>query len=291
MERKRKAAAGILLLLLIAVWFGAQQMSVPEHIENPLCTVTALSVGKADALIVKTEDWAALIDTGESKDGEVIRTALEEQGIQHLNLLLITHFDKDHVGSAAWILETVGVDQVLMPDYEGSRPEYQEFLKVLHEQKETTVLRVTEPMTFSQGGLDWTLYTADDTEAIFNAEQEYDNDLSLVASMTCGERRFLFTGDIEKTRIGQMLDSDVDWHHDWIKMPHHGRYQKKLEELLDAVQPETAVICDGQEQPAEDKTKKALRKRYVEEWDTSNGTVMTVTDGVKIEIRQEMKKS
>ena len=84
-----------------------------------------------------------------------------------------------------------------------------------------------------------------------------------------------------------MLDSGVDWTADWIKMPHHGRYQKKTEKLLEAVKPTYAVICDAEEQPVEDKTMEALQKRKIYSWETENGLVETITDGKKIEIRQE----
>ena len=111
--------------------------------------------------------------------------------------------------------------------------------------------------------------------------------MSLVAKVTCGEKQFLFTGDIEKTRIRQMLESQVDWKADWIKMPHHGRYQKKVEKLLEAVNPFYAVICDGGDQLAEEETLDALKKRQIKAWETADGTVVTITDGKNIKVRQE----
>ncbi|MDY3825137.1 MAG: MBL fold metallo-hydrolase, partial [Lachnospiraceae bacterium] len=241
MEKKRIIAVGILLAALIAVWLGIRQFAGSDEIKNPALTITALPVGKADALILKTDDWAAMIDTGEERDGSYIRETLEAAGIDHLNLLLVTHFDKDHVGSAAELLGTVGADQVLMPDYEGTRPEYAAFLSALEAHPETEVQRITgtETLKIPAGSVNTslTIYAADDPEEIQDTEDEYDNDMSLVAKLTCGERKFLFTGDIEKTRISQMLDSGVDWTADWIKMPHHGRYQKKTEKLLEAVKP------------------------------------------------------
>lgn len=62
-----------------------------------------------------------------------------------------------------------------------------------------------------------TIYAADDPAEIRDTDGEYDNDMSLVAKVTCGEKQFLFTGDIEKTRIRQMLESQVDWKADWSK--------------------------------------------------------------------------
>ena len=290
MEKKRIIAVAILLAALAAVWLGIRQFAGSDEIENPALTITALPVGKADALILKTDDWAAMIDTGEESDGSYIRETLEAAGIDHLNLLLITHFDKDHVGSAAELLETVGADQVRMPDYEGTRPEYAAFLAALEAHPETEVQRVTgtETLEIPAGSVNTslTIYAADDPAEIQNTDGEYDNDMSLVVDLTCGEKKFLFTGDIEKTRIRQMLESQVDWNADWIKMPHHGRYQKKVEKLLEAVRPSYAVICDGDDEEAEEETLDALKKRQIEEWETADGTVVTVTDGKNIEIRQ-----
>lgn len=291
MEKKRIIAVGILLAALAAVWLGVRQLSETEQITHPALTITALPVGKADALILKTDDWAAMIDTGEERDGSYIRETLEAAGIDHLNLLLVTHFDKDHVGSAAELLETVGADQVLMPDYEGTRPEYAAFLSALEVHPETEVQRITgtETLEIPAGSVNTslTIYAADDPEEIQDTEDEYDNDMSLVANVTCGEKQFLFTGDIEKTRIRQMLESQVDWKADWIKMPHHGRYQKKVEKLLEAVNPFYAVICDGGDQLAEEETLDALKKRQIKAWETADGTVVTITDGKNIKVRQE----
>ena len=291
MEKKRIIAEGILLAALVAVWLGIRQFAGSDEIKNPALTITALSVGKADALILKTDEWAAMIDTGEKMDGSYIREKLDAAGIDHLDLLLITHFDKDHVGSAAELLETVGADQVLMPDYEGTRPEYAAFLSALEAHPETEVQRITgrETLEIPAGSVNTslTIYAADDPAEIRDTDGEYDNDMSLVAKVTCGEKKFLFTGDIEKTRIAQMLDSGDDWKADWIKMPHHGRYQKKVEKLLEAVNPFYAVICDGEDQPAEEETLDALKKRQIKEWETADGTVVTITDGKNIKVRQE----
>ena len=291
MEKKRIMAVGILLAALTAVWLGIRQFAGSDEIENPALTITALPVGKADALILKTDDWAAMIDTGEERDGSYICETLEAAGIDHLNLLLITHFDKDHVGNAAELLETVGADQVLMPDYEGTRPEYAAFLSSLEAHPETEVQRITgtETLEIPTGSVNTslTIYAADDPAEIQDTDGEYDNDMSLVAKVICGEKKFLFTGDIEKTRIAQMLDSGEDWTADWIKMPHHGRYQKKVEKLLEAVNPFYAVICDGEDQLAEEETLDALKKRQIKEWETADGTVVTVTDGKNIKVRQE----
>lgn len=98
---------------------------------------------------------------------------------------------------------------------------------------------------------------------------------------------FLLTGDIEKERIRQMLSGNVDWNHDWIKMPHHGRYQKALEDLLNAVSPEAAVICCSNKNPAEEKTLSLLEEKGIPVWDTRDRNVVTICDGEHITVKLE----
>jgi len=141
---------------------------------------------------------------------------------------------------------------------------------------------------FSIGRLDWTVYPAEAPGLIQDTAEEYDNDMSLVADISYGMKSFLLTGDIEKKRIAQMLSSDVDWKHDWIKMPHHGRYQKALDELMEHVEPSWAVICCSEKKPAEDKTLKLLEKRQISVWDTSKYSVVTMCDGETIEVRYDL---
>ena len=88
-------------------------------------------MGKADALVLKQAGHTVLIDTGEKDDGDKIVRFLKNQGIHSVDLLVITHFDKDHVGGAAKVLEHMEVNAVFMPDYEGTRPEYDSFLEAL----------------------------------------------------------------------------------------------------------------------------------------------------------------
>lgn len=283
-DKRYPAAAFFLAAVLLGFWLWASGLSRSD-LKGETFTITAFSVGKADALLLQEQDTAILLDTGEEDDGVYLLEELKKRGITHLDVLLITHFDKDHVGSAALVMENLSVDTVLIPDYEGDRPEYLAFMESL--EGHSDVQTVTEPMEYTTGALDWMIYPAEEPEEILNTEDEYDNDMSLVAKVTYGTCRFLLTGDIEKTRIAQMLAADVDWQCDWIKMPHHGRYQKALNRLLDAAQPSSAVICCSEKNPAEQKTLDMLKERGISVWDTSQQSVVTVSDGEKIAVRYD----
>lgn len=285
MNKRQSAGAAVLLLALLAIWAGIRLSRGTGQKAGEELTITALSIGKADALILQEGDYVVLIDAGEKEDGEEILQEFRRRGISRIDLFIVTHFDKDHVGGAAEVMEQMEVSSVRMPDYEGDRPEYGEFLQSLEGCPD--VRRLTEPARETTGAMEITIYPAENPEEIKGSAGEYDNDMSLVASLRYGERTFLLTGDIEETRIGQMLASGVDWSHDWIKMPHHGRYQKALEELLAAVEPKWAVICCSEKHPAAEETLKLLQEMGIKTWDTGTRKVVTWSDGENIDVEYE----
>lgn len=282
---KRRSGALVLLAALLVLWMGLRLFFAPAAEEDAL-VITVLSVGKADALVVQQGGQVLLIDAGEEDDGDDIVRFLRDRGIDRIDLFLVTHFDKDHVGGAARVVEQMEVSAVRMPDYEGERPEYQKFLEALLGHPDVQRVR-TPAKLFSLGELQVTVYPAADPETIQDTEEEYDNDLSLVTSIRYRGKGFLLTGDIEKERIRQMLSGNVDWNHDWIKMPHHGRYQKALEDLLNAVSPEAAVICCSNKNPAEEKTLSLLEEKGIPVWDTRDRNVVTICDGEHITVKLE----
>lgn len=282
-NKKRRLACLVLILALLA--FRGLVRGVWHAQESGQLTITALPVGKADALVVQQDGRTVVIDTGEEDDGAYLVKELKNRGVAKVDLLLITHFDKDHVGGAACLVEHMEVSSVMMPDYEGSRPEYRAFSESL--QGHPDVRRVAAPEQLAVGDMQFAIYPAENPDEIMDTEDEYDNDMSLVTGLTFGSRKFLFTGDIEDTRIRQMLSADTDWRHDWLKMPHHGRYEEALTDLLNAVAPDTAVICCSEKKPAEEETLKLLEERDIKVWDTARRAVVTRSDGEQITVSEE----
>ena len=79
--------------------------------------VDFLSVGKADCILLRMDDRVILIDTGEKADAALIRRTLDGYGIRRIDCLILTHYDNDHIGAAAAVLEGYAVGEVYMPDY------------------------------------------------------------------------------------------------------------------------------------------------------------------------------
>lgn len=278
-KQKLRAAALAGVLLAGLFCFAGCGAKVKE----PL-TVTFLDVGKADAAVLINGDHTLVIDAGETDDGDAIVSFLIDAGVKQVDALIVTHFDKDHVGGAAALLAAVPVRRVLVPDYTGDSNEYETF-SMMAFGVQVTPEALTKPCAFTLGDCKVTVEPPLDY-AIAGTSDDADNELSLITTVTHGGVRLLFTGDAENDRLTEWIANGQVQPCDLIKMPHHGVYCKMQKDLLTAVSPRYAVICDSEKNPAEDKTLSLLAQRGIAVFETKNGNVTAVSDGSALTVTQ-----
>ncbi|MCC8169521.1 MAG: MBL fold metallo-hydrolase [Oscillospiraceae bacterium] len=273
----------ILLTLIMSLALCACGGQSEETVEAPEVTgefsVSVLDVGKADAIILRTANHTVLIDCGEKGDGKDILEKLAENGIDNIDYLFITHFDKDHVGGAAKLINGISIDNIITPKYEGVNNEYENYMEAVSA-KGISPNEITESMTFT---LDDVLFEVYPPRKSYYAEG--DNDYSLVISVTHGENTFLFAGDAEEERLTE-LSGQMDLSHTFLKVPHHGRYNSNTKQFLQRVNPQYAVITCSEKNPPEEEVLGILSALGTEVYLTDNGDINAVSDGVKIEIQQ-----
>ena len=247
-------------------------------------TALYLDVGKADCTILTDGTHTVLIDCAEADDGEKILATLRENRISQIDLLIVTHFDKDHIGSVPEVLSSFSVLRVIEPDYEPENPEvetytaYREALKLAGITPEAIPdsLDVTfDEMQLSILGAGGGVY-----------EKNVDNNNSLVVTVTHCGNRFFFAGDIEKQRIADLLETGVA-SCDVLKVPHHGAYNKQLPALFAALGMKEAVITCSEKNPADEETLAALDALGCHVWQTVNGTVRAISNQNGITISQK----
>ena len=248
---------------------------------NPL-TLQVLKVGKADAMVLTCGDAVMVIDCGEKEDGEEVLDYLAQKGAGKVDILLITHFDKDHVGGADTVVEGIPVDRILMPDYEGTGKQYKEFVDALDDLGMEPE-RVAEVLNLQLGDAKVKVEPPASYE-IPDTDDEYDNNFSLITTVDFGKNRLVFTGDIEEERISQWLDGGTVQKCDVLKIPHHGFYNEPLEEMVGIMQPSYAVICDSEKNPAEKKTVSMLEEKGAQCLQTKDGDITIVCDGENMEV-------
>lgn len=243
--------------------------------------VTFFDVGKGDAIFIQTAGHSVLIDSGYDDTSELILDYMEEQNLFALDYLVLTHFDKDHVGGADHIIENVEVKAIFQPDYESDSGQYQEYTEAMEKEKLSPVA-VTQAIQLSLDGVDFRF------DPPRQKSYEEENDFSLVVSMTCGKVRFLFAGDCERERLEELLEQkEFPLSHDVLKVPHHGRKEKNSEDFLQCVRPASAVITHSEEEMGDGKVCRILEEMNTEIYFTGNGTVTCLCDGEKVEMLQD----
>ncbi len=247
-------------------------------------TVLYLDVGKADCTILTDGAHTVLIDCAEADDGETICRALRENRISQIDLLLVTHFDKDHIGGAPEVLGSFSVLRVIEPDCEPENPEAEAYTayRAALDLAGITPEAVSDTLDAALGDMQLSILGAGGAAY----EKNTDNNNSLVAAVTHCENRFFFAGDIEKQRIADLLEAGVS-SCDVVKVPHHGGYNKQLPALFAALGMKEAVITCSEKDPADEETLAALDALGCRVWQTVNGTVRVISDQNGLTISQK----
>ncbi len=202
-----------------------------------------LNTGKSDAILLRLREGLSesviLVDTGDADDYDTIRERLTAYGISEIDYLIISHFDKDHIGSASRILQDYTVKTVYMPDYVRDSTLYRRMMSTLEVLPAITVERLPagrEVAISLAGG--WVrinstdLYPAGLTLGSDDSHAAEENNYSLITTVEFGEISLLLAGDAEQDRLTEFLAATDGTDYDLVKIPHHGSYDKALGDLL-----------------------------------------------------------
>lgn len=273
-------------VLIIFLVFGIVNPYVQNKSEQKKIEIDALPIGEADCILVSNGNTNILIDTGEKEDAPTILEYLHEHQITDIQALIITHFDKDHIGGAEEIVKTLTIEELIIPDYTPEKPKQLEKLKSLFLQD--AVITIDLPYQKAINEIELTIWPAQNPEEIIKENianaSEYDNDLSLITKITYDGKRFLLMGDATQLRLNEiMADPSLcnEMECDWIKLPHHGTYNKSLKKFLKIIAPQYAVICSDE---IKEKTKKKLEEMGIEYFVTGNDGVHTEYAGKALKI-------
>ncbi len=243
--------------------------------------IYTFSIGKADCTLLSFDGTNVLIDTGEKDDGDDILKELKKLQISRLDLIILTHFDKDHIGGFAKISDAVAVDKVILPDYERDSNLYRDMEAALAEHSIPSE-RLNEDASFALGRASFTVWTSTKTYA---PHKENDNQMSLITSITFGQTRLLFMADAEGGWLKDLCYKGYELGCDILKFPCHGKWQKNVPALLALSLPGYVIVTDSVNNPAAIETLDALSAMDVTTLRTADGDVHLFTDGFKVTVR------
>lgn len=225
----------------------------------------------ADCSILLSGDSCVVIDTGEDKDAGHILEVLQENRVEKIDCLILTHPDKDHIGGASYLLDYIPVEEVITPYYEGEKPLYKELMDQL-EAEHIPTEQLSRDRLFTFGELDIRIFPPED----FHYEKS--NNYSLAALVKHGDVTLFFAGDAEKERLGELLELKLPQVNVY-KTAHHGRNSKRGVQLIKELKPEYAVVTARE---PEDEIREAFRESGTQVLTTVTQDIRFVSDGKKI---------
>lgn len=209
--------------------------------------VHMLDIGQGDAIfIVGPSGEQVLIDGG--PDGSVLTAMATHVSFfdRHIDLLVLTHPDLDHVASFPTILRRYDVGAVLMTGVDSSTGAYREFLDLL-KRKQIPVI-IADPSKDINLGDDLMMDVLWPPPMYAGVETPKNlNDTSVVFRLTFGRDSVLFTGDMEEMEERELLASGANVRAAVLKVGHHGSRTSTSTGLLLAVQPSLALISAGRD--------------------------------------------
>ncbi len=204
--------------------------------------VRVIDVGQGDSILIYSNGYSALIDTGLVDFSADICTALETCGITELDVLLITHTHNDHIGGAMNIIDVYGTKNLILPVIT-DKSEGKSFANICKQKVEETggkVFSAVAGMNFEIGEFEVTVLSAD-------SEFKNENDNSLVTAAKLDDFKFLFMGDVEANAENALLNKGLDLKADVLKVAHHGSGTSSRYEFVKAVRPRFAAISVGKD--------------------------------------------
>lgn len=240
----------LLLVGLIVLASILAYIFIPGH--HGKLKATFLDVGQGDAIYLEAPSGKRiLVDGGGSfrSDGfdigeKVILPFLYRHGVRHLDVVVSTHPDVDHLGGLMTVVKKMRVSLVVIPPlYDSMASEYQPFLKELKNKG----IRWQEAKRGSLLALDpeVNIRVLHPGTEIDGTKSDINNN-SLVMKVTYGETSLLLSGDIEAEAMEDMINANVNVHSDVFKIPHHGSCYSMEKEFLEKVLPQMVVISVGE---------------------------------------------
>jgi len=206
----------------------------------------AVSVGKADAILLGVGDCTCLIDAGYARSRGKILAAMERMGVDRLDAVFVTHTDDDHVDGLEWL---AGSDIEIDTWYASAM-----YTGIKKEEKHPAVkaakmdgqqvkwLKAGDSVLLGSAVLDVL------GPSVLNTDKDDNN--SLVMMLRSAQGNILLAGDMEFEQESVLLSTGADLGCDVLKVGNHADNDTGSEAFIRAAKPSVAIIStDSAEKP------------------------------------------
>lgn len=243
MRRPYIAALALVALIVCLAAFWGFGRNRKVRMAAGVATVEFLDVGQGDAVLIRSpEGKTALVDAGPSSR---IVEQLREQGVEALDLVVVSHHHLDHYGGMSAVVRAFRPRVFLDADSPHMTPAYLALLERIRERGITTIRAGPRARKIELGSVTITVFP----QAPTNEKEENNNSVGLRVEF--GRFSALLTGDSERAerrwwiRHAPELCADVDV----LKLAHHGSRNGTDSAWLGLTRPRLAVASLGRNNP------------------------------------------
>lgn len=239
-KRLKRFSATLLFVLILVIIF-------PFHRG---LEVVFLDVGQGDSIFIRTSrNKTVLIDGGGipsyyntdfDTGADIVEPFLYSLGLDHIDIIVFTHFDEDHSKGLLSLLNNIKVGTVIYGHPDDSAL-YREMENIVKERNLKT-LRVKQGDEFYVDELEFRVLNPPSQ----NFQHKSSNDNSVVLKMVYKNFSFLFTGDLEIKGEQDLIKADFDLKSNILKVGHHGSFTSTSLDFLSKVKPDFAIISVGE---------------------------------------------
>ena len=210
----------------------------------------------------------------------VVSPVLWNKGYSHIDYVLATHADADHIQGLTDVAANFDIGEALFGREPRRDPEFATLKFILdRRQIPATVISRGQQMSFGGASVE-VLYPMLDS----SPDAPSDNNHSVVLRIVYGNRSLLLTGDIEADAENTIVHSGGVLKADVIKVPHHGSRTSSTSEFVRAVDPSCAIISVGRHSRFGHP-----HKEVVERWLAAGSNVMTTGENGMISVSTDGK--
>ena len=278
--------AVVVILLIVAIALGIFYAVAPEEfnalkeklfpsepsspgiqptLEGTL-EMTVIDIGQGDCIFLQFPDGQTMImdagsEFGSTNEYDQLTAHLTLRGIDSLDYVFITHSDYDHIRYMQDIFEDYEVKNIYMPRVaDDMSATWTKTVAAIEKETWTNESgeTVDSEIYYTVGdfviqGEDWTMnchsYLEDDYPSVKESSSaEVKNAVSPVCFLEYADRTIVLTGDSNERNEEYLLERGVlDKDADVLKVGHHGSRTSSLQEFLNAVDCEYAIISYGED--------------------------------------------
>ena len=186
--------------------------------------VKILDVGQGDSSLIKTNRYTIMIDCYNDSYKYLLN-----EGIRHIDYLIITHGHEDHAGDLLDIYySNIKVDTLIVSYYDNSSIT----LNALNYYKKVIYFKEDDELNLNKLNIKCLAPSKNNSDL---------NNISLVLKIEVFNKSFLFMGDyeLEETLINKDIKCDI------LKVGHHGAYKAFTKKFIEKANPKIAIISCG----------------------------------------------